>query len=54
MNASGKLVVRLLALGAVLVVAVLATTGCNTVRGVGEDVSAAGQGLADVAGDMNR
>lgn len=31
----------------------LLTAGCNTVEGVGHDVSALGQGLADVAADSN-
>ena len=36
---------------ALVALALLATfaASCNTVKGIGEDVSAAGQGLADVA-----
>ena len=34
---------------AVLVVAAPILSGCNTVRGVGEDVSAAGRGIAHTA-----
>lgn len=41
-----------------LFVASLSLTGCNTVRGVGQDVEAAGGGLAgtaeDVQDDMRR
>jgi predicted small secreted protein len=31
---------------------ILGLTGCNTVRGVGEDVSAIGQSMADTARNM--
>ncbi|MCI0364967.1 MAG: hypothetical protein L0Y44_13870 [Phycisphaerales bacterium] len=35
-----------------LALAALFIAGCNTVQGVGEDLSAVGQGLADVAEDV--
>ena len=34
-----------------LIAAGLSTAACNTVEGVGEDVSSLGQGLADMASD---
>lgn len=43
--------VRITALMLLLGTAILLVGGCNTVEGVGEDVSAAGQTLADVASD---
>lgn len=42
---------RTLALVAALLLATLTVGACNTVKGIGEDVSAAGQSLADVAED---
>ena len=37
-----------------LAVASVVATGCNTVKGFGEDFSAAGQGLADMAQDASK
>lgn len=37
---------------AALAVAALFVGGCNTLQGLGEDLSAAGEGLADVAEDI--
>jgi predicted small secreted protein len=51
MNTSSRLIrigVLVLTAAACLLIA-----SCNTVRGIGEDVSAAGQGLADVAQDIS-
>lgn len=33
--------------------AIMVVAGCNTVEGVGKDISGAGQGLADLAADIN-
>ncbi|MEM7227351.1 MAG: entericidin A/B family lipoprotein [Planctomycetota bacterium] len=30
----------------------LSMTGCNTVEGIGEDISAGGEGIADVSRDV--
>ncbi|MFG0259029.1 MAG: entericidin A/B family lipoprotein [Phycisphaerales bacterium JB041] len=45
-------VVRVLAAGAVAA-SLAIVTGCNTVEGVGEDVEAAGDAVADTARDAN-
>jgi predicted small secreted protein len=36
---------NLLLLAALMLISVLAVSGCNTVSGVGEDISAAGKGI---------
>jgi predicted small secreted protein len=46
--AHSKSTLRVLAV-ALLALIALSSAGCNTVAGIGEDVSAAGQGLADFA-----
>jgi entericidin B len=33
--------------------AMIGVAGCNTIEGVGKDLSGAGQGLADIAADVN-
>ena len=43
---------RLIALGVTVLVLALAA-GCNTMEGIGEDVSAAGEGLSGAASDSN-
>lgn len=48
-----KPVIRVTALFVLMALATLLATACNTVKGVGEDVSAAGQTIADVADHKN-
>ena len=43
-----KSVARVLCGMAVVLVLMLATTGCNTIEGVGEDLEAAGEGIQDL------
>ena len=43
--------ITLLAAALMLAGFTLVVSGCNTVQGIGEDVSAAGQTVADWAGD---
>jgi predicted small secreted protein len=50
---SSKVRVRLFVIVAVLTAAISVIGGCNTVEGVGKDLSGAGQGLADIAADIN-
>lgn len=42
----------LMKLAVVLLSALLALSGCNTVQGVGRDLSAAGDAMSDTAGDV--
>jgi len=47
-----KALARITPFAALLLLA-LTLTGCNTTEGIGEDISAIGQGLANVASDTN-
>ena len=49
---SGSRMVRLTAL-VVLGFAALMLSGCNTMEGIGEDISAAGQSMADMSSKTN-
>lgn len=49
---SGSRLVRLAAF-VVLGFAAVLLPGCNTMEGIGEDISAAGQGMADLSAKAN-
>jgi predicted small secreted protein len=49
---SGSRLVRL-AVFLVLGLAAVTLSGCNTMEGIGEDISAAGQGMADLSAKAN-
>jgi predicted small secreted protein len=49
---SMKTFLRSIAVVGVLALAAFATTGCNTVEGVGEDLSAGGDAISDTSRDV--
>ncbi|MCA9295193.1 MAG: entericidin A/B family lipoprotein [Phycisphaerales bacterium] len=47
-----KTFLKLSAVVGILALAAFATTGCNTVEGMGEDLSAGGDAIADTSRDV--